>query len=138
MEHLHGAKAMTQMIEVKTAELIGPALDWAVAQIEGVKTIMMAPRKGEPKKPFALFGSLALSIGGEDQSSYAPSTCWHCGGPLIAAHRLSVIYSDETCDPCAWTDSTAPWHGSTPLIAACRAIIAAKLGEVVSVPAELA
>lgn len=128
---------MTDFVEVKTQDLSGAALDWAVAQVEGVKTIMMAPRKDQPKKPFALFGSLALAIGGDDQSSYAPSTCWHCGGPLIAAHRVSVIYSDETCEPCAWADSTAPWHGSTPLIAACRAIVASHFGDTVSVPKEL-
>ncbi|MFJ2455380.1 phage protein NinX family protein [Pseudomonas protegens] len=128
---------MTDFVEVKTQDLSGAALDWTVAQVDGVKTIMMAPRKDQPKKPFALFGSLALAIGGDDQSSYAPSTCWHCGGPLIAAHRVSVIYSDEDCEPCAWTDSTAPWHGSTPLIAACRAIVASHFGDTVSVPKEL-
>ncbi|MBB1614484.1 hypothetical protein A9978_18765 [Pseudomonas sp. UMC65] len=130
------------MIEVKTAELIGPALDWAVAQIEGVKTIMMAPRKGEPKVPFALFGSLALTIGGEDQSSYAPSTCWHCGGPLIEAYKLDLGAPLENKNG-PWNAGTEWGHpqgykGETPLIAACRAIVAAKLGDVVSVPAELA
>lgn len=127
------------MIEVKTADLSGRALDWAVAQIEGVKTMMLQRAKGSAeKRPFALFGSLAYEVGGADQEyAYAPSSSWHCGGPLISNYRVSIIYSDEDCDPCAWTDDTAAWHGPTPLIAACRAIVAAKLGDTVSVPAEL-
>ncbi|WAK44826.1 hypothetical protein [Pseudomonas phage PseuP_224] len=131
---------MTQMIEVKTTELIGPALDWAVAQIEGVKTIMMAPRKGEPKKPFALFGSLALTIGGEDESSYAPSTCWHCGGPLIAdlGKRIGLeLRISESSASFMQSGLRIGYTANDVLVAACRAIVAAKLGDVVSVPAEL-
>lgn len=121
---------MSQMIEVKTAELVGPALDWAVAEAAGwveAKTVTVHA----PSKTYYLIRSLSGLL-------LSPSTNWSLCGPLIATHRVSVIYSDETCDPCAWTDSTAPWHGSTPLIAACRAIVAAKLGDVVSVPSELA
>ncbi len=131
------------MIEVKTSELIGKALDWAVAEVEGVKTIMMSPRNGEPKQPFALFGSLALTVGGYDQSSYAPSTCWHCGGPLIEKHRI-MFDLFERHYPSQWTASSRGdgWFcsskGGTHLIAACRAIVAARLGDTVSVPAELA
>lgn len=126
---------------VKTSDLIGPALDWAVAQIDGVKTLMMAPRKGEPKKPFALFGSLALSVGGDDESSYAPSTCWHCGGPLIEEHAWALPYrathrhhlgAFEACTPGGF-----PHNGPTPLIAACRAIVAALMGDQIDVPDEL-
>ena len=51
-----------------------------------IKTLMLSPRKDEPQKPFALFGSLALSVGGEDLSSYAPSACWHCCGQSTAIH----------------------------------------------------
>lgn len=124
---------------VKTSDLIGPALDWAVAQIDGVKTLMMAPRKSEPKKPFALFGSLALSVGGDDESSYAPSTCWHCGGPLIEKHTIGVDLEREglwVATPPNWTAETIQ-YAPTPLIAACRAIVAANLGDQVDVPDEL-
>lgn len=127
---------MTQMIEVKAAELVGPALDWAVATVEGMNPSTYFYRhEGYWVVPIARGG---YNPGGKSVYWFSPSTNWSQGGPLIATHRVSVIYSDETCDPCAWTDRTAPWHGSTPLIAACRAIVAAKLGEVVNVPAELA
>lgn len=126
------------MIKIAVSGLTGAALDWAVAQVEGVNTIMLSPRKDEQRKPFALFGSMALSIGGDDaEYSYSPSRCWHCGGPLIDKYRASIVYSDDECDPCAWTDDTAAWSATTPLIAACRAIVAAKLGVTVEVPVGL-
>lgn len=132
---------MTDFVEVKTQDLSGAALDWAVAQVDGVKTIMMAPRKDQPKEPFALFGSLALTIGGEDQSSYAPSTCWHCGGPLIEAYKLDLGAPLENKNG-PWNANTEWGHplgyqGDTPLIAACRAIVASHFGDTVSVPKEL-
>lgn len=123
------------MIEVKTAELIGPALDWAVAKSIGAyRGEYLVCEGGEPWPAwiFPEWFPVKATTG-----AFSPSENWDQGGPLIAAHRVSVIYSDETCGPCAWTDSTAPWHGSTPLISACRAIVAAKLGDVVSVPTEL-
>lgn len=131
---------MSGMIKMKVAELSGKALDWVVAEVDGVKTLMMSPRKGEPKQPFALFGSLALRVGSEEQSSYAPSTCWHCGGPMIEKYSVWVCGpTQQEPNWCAWSDSVAEpnMEGDTPLIAICRAIVASKLGDTVSVPAEL-
>ena len=137
-------------VEVKVSELEGAALDWAVAQVEGVKTLMMEPRKDEPKKPFALFGSLALSVGGDDQSSYAPSSCWHCAGPLLDKHCKSfgLVQDglDKTWRAFGYGDQTPDGtnrfqrlsSGGTILVAACRAIVAANLGDTVQIPAELA
>lgn len=115
-----------QMIEVKTADLEGVALDWAVAKACDADIYR---RTGGMISD----GEFVLMIG-DHSGGWSPSTNWSQGGPLIAAHRVSVIYSDEFCNPCAWTDSTAPWHGETPLIAACRAVVASKLGDSVSVP----
>lgn len=126
---------MSEFVEIKTAELTGAALDWAVAQIDGVKTTMLSPKGAELKKPFALFGSLALPIGDGEQG-YAPSSCWHCGGPMIEKHRLDIEWvSHNTCR--AETSQCVSAMGRTPLIAACRAIVATVLGETVSVPKEL-
>lgn len=125
-------------VEVKTTDLIGPALDWSVAQVEGIKTIMLSPRKDEARKPFALFGSLALSVGGDDQSSYAPSTCWHCGGPLLHEYAAEFEWiTDATIKAFTMIDSGVGF-GGTHLVALCRAIVQAKLGETVQIPAELA
>uniref|UniRef100_A0AAU6W484 DUF2591 domain-containing protein n=1 Tax=Pseudomonas phage Aurca01 TaxID=3138527 RepID=A0AAU6W484_9VIRU len=131
---------MSEFVEVKTADLIGAALDWAVAQVEEVKTIMLSPRFKEPKKPFALYGSMAMPIGDGEQG-YAPSTCWHCGGPLIEKYKLDIgAPLENKCGP--WNAATewgnfTGYNAETPLIAACRAIVASVLGETVSVPKEL-
>ncbi|WEA19113.1 phage protein NinX family protein [Pseudomonas juntendi] len=132
---------MTDLIEVRVSNLVGAALDWAVAQVEGISTIMLSPRKEEPPKPFVLFGSLALSVGGEDQSSYTPSSCWHCGGPLIDKHGGSVQHDRGvplSTRYSAGPDGDAVWcYGPTPLIAFCRGLVRYKLGDTVQVPKEL-
>lgn len=116
-----------KMIEVKTAELIGSALDWAVAQIE---------------KPANLI-CLNSFNGGPRTRGNLPhySADWRQGGSLINRHivKLDTI---RDCHPDRFIATTSGYpmgecRGETILIAACRAIVAAKLGDVVSVPAEL-
>lgn len=128
-------------MKIKTGELSGVALDWAVAQVDEIKTIMLAPKKDEAKKPFALFGSLALPVGGEAENSYSPSTCWHCGGPLIERFELEITRYNEA----NWA-AIKQWdydfndyypEGETILIAACRAIVSSKLGDEVEIPGAL-
>ena len=136
-ENIHAAG---RVLEVHVSELAGQALDWAVAQVDGVKTIMLGVKSQEAKKPFAIFGSLALPVGGGDEG-YSPSACWHCGGPLISSQQISLDW-DGVDGKALWWKATHQdivqfQMGETPLIAACRAIVAANLGEVVSVPAEL-
>lgn len=128
------------MIKVDVANLTGPALDWAVAKVEGVNAVMFRARKEEQRRPLALFGSLALRIGGDNpEYSYSPSRCWHCGGPLIDKFRVRVVYSDDDLTPYAVTRECHPalQAGDTVLQAAMRAIVASELGNTVDVPAEL-
>ena len=128
-------------MKIKTSELSGVALDWAVSQVDEVKTIMLAPKNDEPKKPFALFGSLAIPVGGDSENSYSPSTCWHCGGPLIERfhidftfERVGVVWAELCGDDGSYCSPFAGVYGSTHLIAACRAIVLANLGDEVDVP----
>lgn len=113
---------MTEMIEVKTDELIGPALDWAVCKACcGVEIIVTA-----------------------DYSSD-----WAQGGPLIDEYEICIICL-STCDPTIERLGGGDWSAKTresdhdysrlsptPLVAACRAILRAKFGDTVSVPKEL-
>lgn len=105
------------IVTIKTANLIGPALDWAVDQIVG-----------GGHEPFF------------DMPSY--STDWSQGGPLIEKFKIGLLQPNVS--PCGewhssvWhPDFTDYTHKTNPLIAACRAIVAAKLGDEVKVPAEL-
>lgn len=112
-----------QMIDVKAADLTGLALDWAVAKVEGVSTHKFQ------EKTFALFGSLAIPLGNAE-NGYTPSSCWHCGGPLLAKHFRIVTGMVPSLD--MWPDEPAellPW--------VMRKIVEFELGEEVSVPAEL-
>lgn len=131
---------------MKTESLEGAALDWAVAQAIGLQVIFHVFSETVDTSTHERPSSIQITLGADvyyhsgDMSLdlYSPSTDWSQGGPLIALHRVSIIYSDDKCDPCAWTDETAAWGASNPLIAAMRAIVAAKLGSTVEVPAELA
>ena len=111
---------------MKTAELVGPALDWAVAEADGLRPY---PHKG---------GFWVL-----DGKTNAPlpkfSTDWAHGGPLIELFIGAVsgpTPAREYSIACIKGD-TNPVRGGSMLIAACRAIVSAKLGDVVQVPAEL-
>lgn len=131
---------MSEMIEVKTSDLAGAALDWAVAQVDEVKTIMLNTRKSEKKKPFALFGSLALPLASEE--GYAPSSCWHCGGPLIDKHRISLHgpghHSGVWVSSMNGSETIHTTTGATALEAACRRIVYEHLGDIFKLPVELA
>jgi hypothetical protein len=120
------------MIEVKTSDLAGPALDWAIAQIEGVEVAIAAPQYGTGWRVYK------PNFGGK----YSPSTDWAVGGPLIDKYKLDLGAPMEADRFTTWSANTEWGHphghkGETALIAACRAIVAAKLGNTVQVPAEL-
>jgi len=108
---------MSQMIEVKTENLAGLALDWAVAQIENFP-VQYSRRLG-------LHCASVLRVSAEPSfvrmgGRYSPSTYWSQGGPLIEKYKPDIVY-----------------HSETVLIAACRAIVAGKLGDTIAIPAEL-
>lgn len=129
---------MSEFIEMKTAELHGSALDWAVAkatQAEELKVTgsgrvsciyELAPREGCWT------------------NDYCPSTEWSEGGLLIEKLAIGLqSYSTEIGGPPeywvarSWEEGTPMLDGPTPLVAACRTIAAHKLGMTVSVPAAL-
>lgn len=119
---------MTEFIEIKTAELTGAALDWAVAKAEGVEISLSGAH------PHAV-------VDGRLVGYYAPSSKWNQGGPLIEKYKLDIGAPLENKNG-PWNAATEWAHpmgykGDTPLIAACRAIVASVLGDTVSVPKEL-
>lgn len=123
------------MVEVKTAELVGPALDWAVAEADGADELKVVPW-GDGKTVSCIYW---LPDGGCWANHYSPSTDWSHGGPLIEKHSvwLGAPYGSRRCWDASYHTSCEAHDGDTPLIAACRAIVDAKLGDVVRVPAEL-
>lgn len=126
------------MKKKKTSELIGPALDWAVAKCEGVQIDICA-------LPEATF-LLRLPIG---SGKWRPSLDWSQGGPIIECH-IGNIWKHNKLNPWdhdVWTavayhknpDGTSLYYedGPTALIAAMRCYVSLKLGDEVDLPEEL-
>jgi hypothetical protein len=115
---------------VKTAELIGPALDWAVAKAIDLEDETLDP--------------LTWVETAHPSGCYSFSTDWSQGGPLIdkiGGFELKVWLESTPETKCeAHIHSyEGNWivFGPTPLIAAMRCLVAAKLGDTVQVPKEL-
>jgi len=105
---------------IKTSELDGAALDWAVAKaVNGFE---------------GLSHWSVVTYGG-----YSPSSDWSQGGPLIEQGEVKIKpawrewYASARNGILHYAETSGP----TPLIAACRAIVAANLGDEVEVPEEL-
>jgi len=102
---------------MKTSQLTGAALDWAVATAEG--TAYATWRFIEHQKD----GCLRYSEN------------WQLSGAIIERERISLIDQGGDCwlAVCGWTEV----FGDTPLEAAMRCYVASKLGDEVEVPDEL-
>ena len=124
---------MTGMTEVKVADLVGPALDWAVAQAEGLPALLY------PCDPPYVY----IDLPGRGCGPYHPSHNWSQGGPLIEMYQLDFSVEHPQTIGAALCDENGMYiddrimFGETHLIAACRAIAAVKLGTTVSIPVEL-
>lgn len=99
---------------MKTSELTGTALDWAVAKCEGV------------------INGGDLDIGFVLEGGYTPSTDWAQGGPIIEREGITLEWTGEDWMGYIWHDEE--FFGPTPLIAAMRCYVASKLGDEVEVP----
>jgi hypothetical protein len=120
---------------MRTSELEGDALDWAVAKCEG-KGIEF----DDPKDPWLTLDGIAY----QPLHSYTPTTDWSQGGPIIEREWIEVVpWPNESDENERWqaTQHDLPSRvycsGPTPLIAAMRCYVASKLGDEVDVPDEL-
>jgi len=112
---------------MKTSELTGAALDWAVAKCEGFTDYdhdtetMLPPRKE--------YGRVNL-----DEYSY--STDWARGGPIIEREGITLrnFIQGDAWDAELDYEETFLQSGPTPLIAAMRCYVASKLGDEVEIP----
>lgn len=127
------------MKRVKTADLTGPALDWAVAKALGIRTYI-GRYEHTLTGPCILDADLVdMQTDGEQELKHSRS--WAQGGPIIERERLSTNYSGYKGRPWYATHPNAgrkaQMDGPTPLIAAMRCFVASKLGGEVDVPEEL-
>jgi hypothetical protein len=105
---------------MRTNELSGAALDWAVAKCEGT-----------------------LHDDGSVPDYFQPSIDWEQGGAIIECERLSLTprdgYWEAYYHDNLFKDDGSDYFqkGTTPLIAAMRCYVASKLGDEVEIPEEL-
>ena len=109
---------------MKTSELTGAALDWAVAKCEGVFPA-----------DTARFIDIFVHQNQTGQG-YCYSRDWSLSGPIIERERIDV-YGFDGDSWGAEDNIRARQYGPTPLIAAMRCYIASKLGDEVTIPDEL-
>jgi hypothetical protein len=118
---------------MKTAELKGVALDWAVAKCEGY-----------PIKTMEGYGDMLWQCGPHAwQPLCKYSTDWAYGGPIIEREGIHLCGgSAQTYDSSKLPDD--PWSeyfyvskDTTILEAAMRCYVASKLGNEIDIPQEL-
>ena len=117
-------------MKIKTSELTGTALDWAVAKCEGIQDSEFVRTH---------------------MDAWPYSINWSQGGPIIEREGID-LYCNVPTNPAhkdpSWRGSwrakyhrcgygTDMSHGHTPLIAAMRCYVASKLGAEVEIPNEL-
>ena len=135
---------------MKTSELIGHALDWAVAKCEG------ATKEWRDNGPFFWDGVACIREFGHD-IRFTPSTNWSQGGPIIEREKIVLYIYTTSGGGSSYRGWSANKHerqydeesgeyikgsdffmiGDTPLIAAMRCYVASKLGNEVDIPEEL-
>ena len=121
-------------MKIKTSDLIGPALDWAVAKCEGRDYHSHGCT-------YATDGSGKVWAAGTCPSEDCHSTDWAQGGPIVERmlkDGLLVHALPETSRWIASVDKQSRFtHSPTLLIAAMRCYVASELGDEVEVPDEL-
>lgn len=108
---------------MKTSELSGAALDWAVAKCEGVTC--------------AIWQGVVVD---EFSNPLMYHNDWALAGAIIEREKIGLHYGDGT-----WGVNAGRWEanhpeclyvegGDTPLIAAMRCYVASKMGDEVELP----
>ena len=125
---------------MKTSELSGAALDWAVAKCLAVDGF--GAREVQLGEYGPLFGKGYLwpSLG---STKVTASTNWSQGGPIIERNGINLL--QNTFHSTYWEASIGSLDdherpaeiGPTPLIAAMRCFVSSKLGDDVEIPEEL-
>lgn len=124
-------------MKIKTSELTGAALDYAVSLITN-------PEWTDEDRWYNTLGY--VDTGNPDDEPYMPSENWAQGGPIIERMEIGI----KRHAPCSagreWEASPSitakgaggRWgYGPTPLIAAMRCYVASVIGDEVEIPDEL-
>jgi len=109
---------------MKTSELTGAALDWAVAQCEGLLAFGWEDDMGLLK--------ITLSTG--EAEYFIPTMKWEQGGPIIQEKKIEIFIRDEEWFAYSSFSTPEDFHGDTPLVAAMRCYVASVYGTEIDIP----
>lgn len=115
------------MTIIKTKDLTGTALDWAVAEAQGVQISVVLPND---------YPHVLRFKNGNRWENYHPSTNWEQGGAIIQREMLGIMPISDASWRAGDVDG-ANGFGLTPLEAAMRCHVAAQAGEEVDIPEEV-
>ena len=122
---------------MKTAELTGDALDWAVAVCEGYTDLHKIEGR-MPHEPQLGMMPPRREYGAMDLWELGFSSDWNKGGWIIERECMQLWKGGEWCASLDQSFNPPEFStGATPLIAAMRCYVASKLGEEVEIPDEL-
>jgi hypothetical protein len=131
-------------IKLKTSELTGAALDWAVAKCEGIELESGYGVQETSGYYNRLLVDGRMSKGQSMLVRYIPSTDWAQGGPIIEREWLDVTpWPNESREDMRWhcqqhdTANDFAQYGPTLLIAAMRCYVASRVGDEIELPEEL-
>jgi len=115
-------------MKIKTSELKGAALDWAVLKANG-----------ERKDTLDYLLQDWLNDPGRKNlhCNNSPSENWSQGGPIIEREGIELTLPTWKAGTASYLGGQVICTGPTPLIAAMRCYVASKLGDVVEIPEEL-
>lgn len=119
-------------MKLRTSELIGPALDWAVAKAEGYEVALSEATR------------LVIIRRQNVVDYFDPSTNWGWGGPITEREHINTDWVGSEWSAKSWAlldgkvlQQTGYAYGLTPLVSAMRCFVASKLGDEVDVPEAL-
>jgi hypothetical protein len=104
---------------MKTSDLTGAALNWAVATIIGLDI------------------ELRYGVVHVDDEPFMPDLDWAVAGPIIERNLITIFRHDEEWFAHSQLSAPEDFHGDTPLIAAMRCYVASQLGDTIDIPNEL-
>ena len=125
---------------MKTSELTGAALDWAVAKAEGMH--VWRTRGGWFTFDSDAYSEYRNDYNDDKLQSFRPSTNWAQGGWIIQREKIGVWWATHFIDDEGveygnhWYAEDMDGHvqaGTTPLEAAMRCYVASKLGDEVHI-----
>ena len=132
-------------MKIKTNELTGDALNWAVAMCLGWawkaddkgKIILARPYPQGLKAVVNATGMKTLAL-----KRFQATANWSIAGPIIEGECIEVSCIHTTgWTPNSWDARHPQRHyakGPTPLVAAMRCYVASKFGDEIDVPKEIA